>query len=72
MWRMGNRKVVVSGRYSLWGNGTSGPMLGVRPLIEALTAMPRDPTSADGYSIVPVHAQVAKVGCPALAASDGA
>ena len=31
-------------------------MLGVQPLIDALKAMPRDPTSADGYSIVPVHA----------------
>ena len=56
MWRMKNQKLVVSGRYSLWGNGTSGPMLGVQPLIDALKSMPRDASSADGYSVVPVHA----------------
>lgn len=54
MWRLGD-KLLVSGRVSLWGNGTSGTMLGVQPLIDHLLAMPRIPESADGYSLIPVH-----------------
>ena len=55
MWRLGG-KLVLSGRLSLWGNASSGSMLGVQPLIDALLALPRNPSSADGYSVVPVHA----------------
>ena len=55
MWRVGST-LALSGRVSLWGNDTSGTMLGVTALVDRLLAMPRAPTSADGYSIVPVHA----------------
>jgi len=49
-------KPVVSGRYSLWGNGTSGEMVGPKALVAQLKALPKDPRSADGYSLVPVNA----------------
>ena len=51
-----NGKLVVSGRYSLWGNATKGDMVGVEGMIANLKAMPKDPTSLDGYSLIPVHA----------------
>lgn len=49
-------KPVISGRFTLWGNGTTGEMLGVPGMIAALTAMPRTPHLPEGYSLVPVHA----------------
>ena len=54
MWRLG-QSLLVSGRVSLWGEGESGTMLGVQPLIDRLLAMPRTPEVADGYSLIPVH-----------------
>eukprot|EP00927_Polykrikos_kofoidii_P078695 TRINITY_DN75507_c0_g1_i1.p1 TRINITY_DN75507_c0_g1~~TRINITY_DN75507_c0_g1_i1.p1 ORF type:complete len:553 (+),score=89.31 TRINITY_DN75507_c0_g1_i1:58-1716(+) len=49
-------KAIVSGRYSLWGEESSGLMLGVNALVERLKKMPKDPTSSAGYSLIPVHA----------------
>eukprot|EP00451_Oxyrrhis_marina_P008852 CAMPEP_0204308260 /NCGR_PEP_ID=MMETSP0469-20131031/400_1 /ASSEMBLY_ACC=CAM_ASM_000384 /TAXON_ID=2969 /ORGANISM="Oxyrrhis marina" /LENGTH=541 /DNA_ID=CAMNT_0051287715 /DNA_START=20 /DNA_END=1645 /DNA_ORIENTATION=+ len=55
LWWIGE-KPVVSGRYGLWGDGTSGRMLGVDALIATLAEQAKTPDSADGYSVVPVHA----------------
>ncbi len=52
-------KPVIGGRFNLWGNGSdpSGPTFcNVSQLAAALLAQPRDPTSAAGYSLVPLHA----------------
>jgi len=49
-------KPVVSGRYSLWGNGTSGEMVGPAALVEQLKRLPKDPSKVDGYSLIPVNA----------------
>lgn len=49
-------KPVVTGRYSLWNNGTFGTMLGVDALIKALARQPKTPENAAGYSVIPVHA----------------
>eukprot|EP01044_Picomonas_judraskeda_P012838 COSAG03_NODE_1880_length_3396_cov_33.248408_5_plen_145_part_00 len=55
-------KPVIGGRASLWGEGTSGSMLGVTPLIKLMERLlmeqkiNTDATSADGYSLFPVHA----------------
>lgn len=54
MWRLGG-KLLVSGRVSLWGDGKSGTMLGVQPMIDKLSSMPRTPNTAEGYSVVPVN-----------------
>lgn len=54
-----NGKPVIGGRFNLWGNGSdpSGPTFkNVSGLVAALAAQPRDPTSPDGYSLVPLHA----------------
>lgn len=55
VWSAGG-KPVVSGRYSLWGEATSGPMLGVDALVKHLKALPKDDARVDGYSLIPVHA----------------
>ena len=50
-------KPLVSGRFSLWGNGTSGEMVGVDGLIQQLIQLPKAPiTSSDAYSLIPVNA----------------
>jgi len=53
-WQVGD-KPVISGRYSLWEEG-SGDMCGVTSMISKLKAMPKDPSSSQGYSVIPVHA----------------
>ena len=56
------KKPVVGGRFSLWGEATKGTMLGVKPLIASMKLLllerkiNRDANSANGYSLVPVHA----------------
>ena len=60
--KQGGSKPVIGGRFSLWGEAKTGTMLGVRPMIEAMKLqlferkITRDATSADGYSLFPVHA----------------
>merc|ERR1740129_2122090 len=54
-WTIGN-KLAVSARYSLWGDGSSGEMLNVTAMIEALKSQPKTPDSSEGYSLVAVHA----------------
>lgn len=55
-------KPVIGGRFSLWGEGKIGSMLGVEPLIKNMERLllerkiDTDATSADGYSLFPVHA----------------
>eukprot|EP00419_Tripos_fusus_P004085 CAMPEP_0172673566 /NCGR_PEP_ID=MMETSP1074-20121228/12220_1 /TAXON_ID=2916 /ORGANISM="Ceratium fusus, Strain PA161109" /LENGTH=597 /DNA_ID=CAMNT_0013490881 /DNA_START=69 /DNA_END=1862 /DNA_ORIENTATION=+ len=49
-------KPVITGRLSLWGEATSGLMLGVQPMVEALKKQAKDVSSAAGYSLVIVHA----------------
>ena len=34
------KKPVVSGRFSLWGEGEQGAMLGVKGMVKALTELP--------------------------------
>lgn len=54
-----NNKPVIGGRFNLWGDGSnpSGPTFkNVTGLIEALLSLPRDPTTENGYSLIPVHA----------------
>lgn len=54
-----NGKPVIGGRFALWGDGTnpSGPTwLNVTGAINTLLTQARDPTSAAGYSLIPVHA----------------
>jgi len=46
----------MTGRAALWGNGTSAPCLDVDPLVALLAELPKDPTQADSYSLIPVHA----------------
>jgi len=55
VWFVGD-KPVVSGRVSLWGQGETGPMVGVEGLIERLKSLPKDPSQTNGYSLIPVHA----------------
>jgi hypothetical protein len=52
------KAAVLSGRRSLWGNGTdtSSPMLGVDAMIELLLSMPKNSSSPGGYSLIPVMA----------------
>ena len=50
------QKPVIGGRFSLWGNGTAGQCLGTSALVAALKSQPKDPSSASGYSLIPVHA----------------
>ena len=57
-WSSGG-KPVIGGRMNLWGDGAnpSGPtFFNVTGLARALLAQARDPASAAGYSLVPVHA----------------
>jgi hypothetical protein len=60
--KQGGSKPVIGGRFSLWGEAKTGTMLGVRPMIGAMKLqlferkITRDATSADGYSLFPVHA----------------
>lgn len=52
-------KPVIGGRFNLWGNGTDpeGPTFCNNTLlVERLLAMPRDPTTSSGYSLIPLHA----------------
>lgn len=54
----GIMKPVLGGRYNLWGNGSQGlrpDFMNVSQLATSLAALPRDPSSADGYSLIPVH-----------------
>jgi hypothetical protein len=54
-----NGKPVVGGRFNLWGDGSNpaGPTFkNVTGLVAALLGQARDPSSAAGYSLVPVHA----------------
>ena len=54
-----NNKPVIGGRFNLWGNGNnpSGPTFkNVTGLINSILTLPRDPTSSNGYTLVPVHA----------------
>merc|ERR1711904_557324 len=50
-----NGKPVISGRFSLWGEATNGPMLGVDGLVEKLKVLPKDARSTSGYSVIAVH-----------------
>lgn len=58
----GKKKPVIGGRFSLWGEGKKGSMLGVKPMIENMKLLmlegkiSRSATAADGYSLIPVHA----------------
>lgn len=71
-------KPVVGARFALWGDGSNpaGPTFkNVTGLADALLALPRDPTSPDGYSLVPVHAwshSVADVAAVAALLAAGA
>eukprot|EP00049_Salpingoeca_infusionum_P019130 m.360371 g.360371 ORF g.360371 m.360371 type:complete len:634 (+) comp19009_c0_seq1:159-2060(+) len=47
---------IITGRATMWGNGTSGECLGIEPLVSLLKSLPKDPTSPDGYSLIPVNA----------------
>ena len=50
-------KPVVGGRFSLWGDGTQGPdFKSVPQAAAALLAAARTPTTAAGYSLIPLHA----------------
>ena len=55
-------KPVIGGRFSLWGEGKIGTMLGVDGLVENMERLlmerkiNTDPSSANGYSLFPVHA----------------
>lgn len=49
-------KPVISGRVSLWGNGTTGDMIGVDALPQALASLPTDPRDPNSYSLIPVNA----------------
>eukprot|EP00043_Microstomoeca_roanoka_P018676 m.202133 g.202133 ORF g.202133 m.202133 type:complete len:573 (+) comp16872_c5_seq2:10808-12526(+) len=51
-----NNKPVITGRAALWGSGTTGQCLDVDALVQRLIQLPRDPTKASGYSLIPVHA----------------
>ena len=51
-----NGKPIIGGRRSLWGDETEGPALGVDALVKSLSALPKDPTDPNSYSVVPVHA----------------
>ena len=55
-----NKKPIVSGKWSLWGNSSdvTSDMVGVEAMIEKLrqVAQLNDPTSLDSYSFIPVHA----------------
>eukprot|EP00949_MAST-11_sp_MAST-11-sp1_P004756 g4756.t1 len=47
---------LVSGRFSLWGNSTTGDMVGVSGLVKQLLSLPdAPPTSPDAYSLIPVN-----------------
>jgi hypothetical protein len=51
------RKPVIQARFNLWGDGTmGGNFFNVSQSIAKLIAAPRTPGSADGYSLVVVHA----------------
>jgi hypothetical protein len=54
-WWIGG-KPVVSGRYSLWGSEPTGDQLDVATMIDKIKALPQDPMSPLGYSVIPVHA----------------
>ena len=49
-------KPVVGGRVSLWGDGSTGDMIGVDALPAALTGLPTEPTDPNSYSLIPVNA----------------
>ena len=61
-WSKTTKKPVVGGRLSLWGEAKTGSMLGVGPIILnmikllLLGKITTDPSLADGYSLIPVHA----------------
>ena len=51
-----NGKPVIGARYSLWGeNSRNSDMLGVDGLVNALEKLPKDSSSINGYSLIPVH-----------------
>lgn len=56
------QKPVIGGRFSLWGEGEVGSMLGVKALVRNMKRLlferkiNTSPSSADGYSLFPVHA----------------
>lgn len=49
---------MIGGRVSLWGagNGSDCTTTGVDALLHTLSQQSKDPTTAGGYSLVPVHA----------------
>ena len=49
-------KPVIGGRVSLWGDGSSGDMIGVDALPAALAHLPTNPTDPNSYSLIPVNA----------------
>lgn len=50
-------KPVIQARFNLWGDGTMGKnFLNVQQAAAALVKAGRDPTVADGYSLIVVHA----------------
>ena len=60
-------KPVIGGRFNLWGSGLApdptGPTFcNVSELTAKLLALPRDGSSADGYSLIPLHAWSHSVG----------
>merc|ERR1711907_629426 len=56
-----SKKPVIGGRISLWGNASSGTMLGVHPMIEYFKMQLRkriintNASDVNGYSLVPVN-----------------
>ena len=60
-WDTDTGKPIVGARVSLWGNSTSGTMLGVGAMVERFKKLYRSRTingkrnSTDGYSLVPVN-----------------
>lgn len=55
VWWAGD-KPVITGRATLWNNGTSGTCLGIEAMANLLSSLPRDSSTVEGYSLVPVHA----------------
>jgi len=62
LWDSATKKPIIGARLSLWGEGKTGTMLGVKPMVTELSAqlltgkISRSSTSANGYSLIPVHA----------------
>ena len=54
-----NGKPVIGGRANLWGDGSGnscGHQCNPQQIVDLLLAQSRDPTSPEGYSLIPVHA----------------